>query len=600
MNKDTEIRILKYFNQGEFKKVYKEILPVYKKKPNSDLSNKLGVVFDKLNKKKIAEYFYKNSLKLGKNYKAYYNLSLLITNLNISMQYINNALQIQNTCEARLHKSNLLIREFKYKEIVKLLLGKCNCEKTNFLLGLSYQALGNTEESILYFEKSIKSEDLYINFLFLNFFPRVYKSTKELNSFRDKFKKQLKNCETIVDKNIYSINEKKNIITSSTNFLLSYQQKNDLELNKNYFKLLKKLLNLNAFKVKNFNSKKILFISSFFYQHTVAKLFYKFAKEFCQIDEFSIHLLHTSQTQDTWTKKFKNLNAQYWKITRPNEIHSFLYNHKFETIIFLDHAMSNITQYILLNKYAKNYFVLWGHPITTGCENVDYFISSELMDDKNDDHYSEKLINLKGVGFNYKINETAKSVKLENNDTNNNFFVMQSLFKLLPKYDFLYYKILEYCPKAKLVFIKDKDIEYTNRFIDRLKKNKYTNKKLNQIHLAERMSQREFFQEISRCKVVIDSVGWSGGNTTMEAIYFDKPVVTLRGNNLRSNHSSAILKAIDLDVLVAKDYNEYISKACKLMTDNNFYQKIIDNIKSNKYKLFDKNISLYDDIKSFL
>ena len=63
-------------------------------------------------------------------------------------------------------------------------------------------------------------------------------------------------------------------------------------------------------------------------------------------------------------------------------IYNFLRKEKFETIIFLDHAMNNITQAILNIKLAKKYFMLWGHPITTGSKNVDYFISSKFMDDK--------------------------------------------------------------------------------------------------------------------------------------------------------------------------------------------------------------------------
>ena len=49
--------------------------------------------------------------------------------------------------------------------------------------------------------------------------------------------------------------------------------------------------------------------------------------------------------------------------------------------------------------------MMWGHPITTGSKNVDYFISSKSMDDKNDDQYIEKLILLEGLGINYKLDE---------------------------------------------------------------------------------------------------------------------------------------------------------------------------------------------------
>ena len=71
--------------------------------------------------------------------------------------------------------------------------------------------------------------------------------------------------------------------------------------------------------------------------------------------------------------------------------------------------MNNITQAILNIKLAKKYFMLWGHP-TTGSKNVDYFISSKFMDDNNYANYSEKLILLNGIGFNYKADENLELI----------------------------------------------------------------------------------------------------------------------------------------------------------------------------------------------
>ena len=72
---------------------------------------------------------------------------------------------------------------------------------------------------------------------------------------------------------------------------------------------------------------------------------------------------------------------------------------------------------------------------------MDYFISSKLMDKDNQNHYSEKLILLDGIGFNYKIDSKLKEINISN-IKNNSFYIPQGLFKFLPKYDYLIGEIL--------------------------------------------------------------------------------------------------------------------------------------------------------------
>ena len=101
-------------------------------------------------------------------------------------------------------------------------------------------------------------------------------------------------------------------------------------------------------------------------------------------------------------------------------------------------------------------------------------------------------------------------------------------------------------------------------------------------------------------KIVMDTVGWSGGNTSIEAIYLDKPIITLEGNTLRGNHTSAILKQINLEILIAKNYSEYLSLAKKINDDENFYNFVVEKIKTNKKFLFRKQISFFNKIEPYI
>ena len=374
-----------------------------------------------------------------------------------------------------------------------------------------------------------------------------------------------------------------------------------MEINKKYFELLSKIypddkkINLNNF-IKN----KILFVSGFFYKHTVSKIFLNFVEEFVNIKKFDVHMLHLSNNNDNWTEMYRNLNGKFSQKTSIVEVYNFLRKEKFETIIFLDHAMNNITQAILNIKLAKKYFMLWGHPITTGSKNVDYFISSKFMDDNNHTDYSEKLVLLDGIGFNYKTDDDLELIK-NKIYKNNSFYILQSLLKFLPKYDHLIGVLLEQNKNSTISLLKDRDPYYTKIFIERLLKNKKIKKNFNRLIFLDGHDKKfKFIDKLREHKIVIDTIGWSGGNTSLEALFLNKPIITLKGNSLRSNHTAAFLKEIDLEVLIAKNYTEYLQLANKLMENKEFFNFIVNKIIKNKHLIFNKKISLYEKIKDLL
>ncbi len=589
------------FIKGNFKESLKDLIQIYKQKKTSEISNKIGVILTKLNKKKFAENFFLKSTKEDdNNFKPFFNLANLFkkTEVELSEKYINKALSIEERPEAKVLKSHLLINKFKYNEAIKLL-DNLNTAESNYLLGVSYLATGKDDQAKHHLNETIQFNNNNINFINLNTFPRVYKNTRDIKYFRNKFEELINKINSSIKKNEISDEEKQNIIKSKTNFNLAYQQKNDKNLNKKYFNLLNNIFSKTHFPKKNYDTNKILFVSGFFYKHTVSKLFFNFVKEFSNKEKLKISLLSISEIEDEWTKKYKELDVNFYKILDIKKIYNFLENENFGSIFFLDHAMNNISQSIINTKLAKNYFIFWGHPITTGSSNMDYFISSSLMDKGNDDHYSEKLILLNGIGFNYKVDENLKKIQ-SCEIKKNSIYIPQGIFKFLPKYDYLFGEILNQNQNITISFIKDKDPYYTNKFKDRLKKIKNIKKNFDRLIFIEGMSQSAYYNELNKHKLILDTIGWSGGNTTMEALYLNKPVITIKGNNLRANHTFAMLKQLDLDILIAKDYKEYLYLVKKIMNDKDFYELIVNKINKNKLSIFNNNISLYESVKNLL
>ena len=149
------------------------------------------------------------------------------------------------------------------------------------------------------------------------------------------------------------------------------------------------------------------------------------------------------------------------------------------------------------------------------------------------------------------------------------FLCAQSLFKLLPRHDRLYPEIASRVGACRFWFIAHGVAALTERFRRRLGR-AFAAHGLDAddyCQIVPRLGQAEFLGLNRLADVVLDSVSWSGGNTTFDAVAMDKPVVTLPGPLMRSRVSAAILGMMGIEETVAADTDDYIAIAARLATD---------------------------------
>lgn len=88
-------------------------------------------------------------------------------------------------------------------------------------------------------------------------------------------------------------------------------------------------------------------------------------------------------------------------------------------------------------------------------------------------------------------------------------------------------------------------------------------------------------------QINLDSIGWSGGNTTLEALWFDTPTVTLPGRSMRTRHTAAMLRLLELPQLIASDLEDYLRIAIELGRSADLRAQLAALIAQRKHRLYD-------------
>jgi predicted O-linked N-acetylglucosamine transferase (SPINDLY family) len=211
-----------------------------------------------------------------------------------------------------------------------------------------------------------------------------------------------------------------------------------------------------------------------------------------------------------------------------------------------------------------------GHPVTSGLPTMDLFLSSDAMEPADaDEHYTEALIRLPGIGFDYAPLPASASTVSEavtrDIPAGTWFFCGQSLFKYLPGYDRILARIAAIVPDARFIFV-DAPAGGQLRSLMRLRMSESLDVARHCVMLG-RLDRDDFVALSGACDVVLDGTDWSGCNSTLEGLPFGTPIVTLPGRTMRARHTAAILTEIGETTGLAADEDAYVARAAELAAD---------------------------------
>ena len=362
-------------------------------------------------------------------------------------------------------------------------------------------------------------------------------------------------------------------------------------------------LNLFHYDYKDTNKKKICFISDFLTRkHSVFKDRHQVIK----------HLV--KKGFEVYVATFKPFNfkfAQTFYGIKENiilggmsmfSIVQKLRSYNFDKLIFCEIGMDNRVSHIAHFRMANKQYNTWGHSDTSGFQNIDYFVSSELYElpyEQSKLHYTEKLILQKGMCTCYVNPTSCFTLNLTRSyyglsDYEKIILCPQSLFKIHPIFDEYIFRILKENNDCSVVLLDNFEKKYKmyERWNLKIKDRKEYYGILSRVKFIPSQDHQRFCNLMKCADVLIDPYPFGGCNSSLESFSLFKPLVTQPSIRINGRFTYGFYKKMNMDAMIANNIDEYVQITTKLLNDKEFYNNQVKLLEERSDILFEDQQTL--------
>ncbi|UBF27734.1 tetratricopeptide repeat protein [Kovacikia minuta CCNUW1] len=480
-----------------------------------------------------------------------------------------------------------------------------------------FSQCGLTQEAIQCIEAAarLRPDDVFLKVAPHFVLPSLYQTSDEISFYRQRY---LKGYEILAQKVEKAVGNSEPISITSienfTNFYLSFQGYNDRAVHQCYSELLRQVMvkrcsasasSLPMPPVGGNGKIRIGYIANSLGNNSETRWAVGWLKNHDR-SQFEIYSYSIESDSDLRTEQFKHLSDAFYHL--PNHLDAIcqrILSDQLHILVFLALGSGVKPTALATLRLAPIQCSAWGHPVTSGSPTIDYFLSSELMEaDNAQEHYTEQLVRLPNIGICYpqpqfpKPNQTRADFGLRQDAVI--YLSCQLLFKYLPQHDYLFTRIVQRVPQAQLVFVLRSTINnQTNpslerQFQQRLRK-AFADVGLNmEDHCLFLPGQdmQGYVSLLSCADVFLDTLAFSGGHTTLDAIAANLPVVCCPGELMRGRQSYGALKLLGVIDTIAQTEAEYIDIAVRLGLEPEWRAAIVQQMSKSHANLFEDKTSV--------
>ncbi len=513
---------------------------------------------------------------------------------------------------AHLNRGFALIQDRRFPEAVAAIRRAMELEPDNALpryhLGNAFKKQGAMSEAMTAYGDALRVAPYHHPSRFglcMAELPIIYDDEADIDNRRDAYTRALQRLISYYDgKSPDELAGVAAAIGSSQPFFLAYQGRVDRDVQALYGALVCRLM---AAVHPQWSARppmpargaegriRVGIVSGYFFSHSNWKIPIKGWAEQLDRDRFHLFGYHTQARHDHRTEEAVAAFDRFVEGPRPSlDWGKTIKSDDLHVLIFPEIGMDPMTARLAALRLAPIQCASWGHPNTSGYPTIDYFLSSDLMEPPDgDDHYTETLVRLPNISIHYtppRVDEVPLTrADLGTREDGVLFWCCQSLFKYVPRHDDIFPRIAKHVGDCQFVFIRHPSDRVTETFQARLARafeahglawDRYC-------AFSNRLEAPQFAAAMRVADVFLDSVGWSGCNTTLEAFAQGLPAVTCRGDTMRGRHTAAMLEMIGLHACIADTVDDYIALAVRMGTDTNWRQEMAKQVVARRHRAFD-------------
>jgi protein O-GlcNAc transferase len=316
-------------------------------------------------------------------------------------------------------------------------------------------------------------------------------------------------------------------------------------------------------------------------------------------NRFEIGIFSLTSTPDSETE-WAESHADFF-VAGPKSVREWV-----ESISALDPAiliypaigMDIVTLQLASVRLAPTQITTWGHPETCGLPTIDLYLSAEKFEPVDaQQYYSEKLVSLLNLGNCYRgrVQHAAEPDlnALGIDPTRPILICSGTAFKYQAEHDRILTQIASQVDGSQLIFFRQRPESLSDLLKARLQR-AFTQAGLDferHVNFIPTQPLEVFHGLLRRAHIALDTIGFSGYNTAIQAIESDLPVVTREGRFLRGRLASGILRRLGMTELIAQTTDDYVGLVVKLIGDAAFQKRV-------RSEIVRRRAILYDDIAS--
>ena len=283
-------------------------------------------------------------------------------------------------------------------------------------------------------------------------------------------------------------------------------------------------------------------------------------------EDIEIYLFSNQTNDNNISTKITDLVHKTTNISKLSELRALNKIREFNLDVMIDVMGYTSKNRIGLfkNRIAKKQIVWMGYCNTTGLKNMDYIISDpNLINPSEEKFYAEKVKYLPEIwnchaGFDFERKENPPPFLKNNYITFGSF---NNPAKINENVVNCWSKILKNVKNSRLIIKCSNDKQKFTRIRKLIEEKGIYKSVIFHKPLKDKKDHLNLYKQID---IALDTFPYNGVTTSFEAIWMGVPVITMAGYNFNSRCGESINKNLNLEYLIAKDEEEYISKAINL------------------------------------